>query len=77
MTAKYIKQTVEKGIRDKNRTDIKFSKCGETEFNFVDQSEVVRYGINNFTCLKNFDYEIFGNFYKDRMDYLELKLWKC
>jgi hypothetical protein len=77
ITAKYIKQIVESGERNKSRENIEFSTCGDSNFNFFDQAEVKRYGINNYTCLKNYDYEIFGNYYKDRMDYLELKLWKC
>ena len=68
---------MENGNRVKKRKDLSIKKCGSDGFDFVDKSEVIRYGINNFTCLQNVDYEMFGNYYKNRMTYLEIKLWKC
>jgi hypothetical protein len=46
-------------------------------FDAANPSDVKKYRINEFNCLKDNDWEIFGNFYRAEMKYLELKLWKC
>ena len=77
-TVKFIEQSVESGERIKNRTNLNFTKCGDEHFNYVNQDEIKKYGINNYTCLiDDSNYDIFGNFYRDEMNYLEIKLWKC
>lgn len=76
-SVKFMRQTVDNGERIKNRTDLKFERCGSEHFNYVDQAEVKKYGINNYTCVTDDNYEIFGNFYREEMTYLEIKLWKC
>ena len=54
-----------------------FKPCGSDLFNYPDQEEVKKFGIDKFNCLTNEDYEFYGNFYQRNMQYLELKLWKC
>ena len=34
-------------------------------------------GINNYNCLVNENYDMQGNYYRSRLTYLEIKLWKC
>lgn len=71
-------QTVdEKQVRHKEKFDLQFETCGEKSFNYHDQQEVKTFGIQNFNCLTESDYDIIGNFYRKNMRYLELKLWKC
>jgi hypothetical protein len=65
------------GSRPKERTKLDFADCGNSHFNYKDQEEVKKFGINKFNCLTNDDYSFFGNFYQRNMQYVELKLWKC
>ena len=77
-TVKYINQTVlDDGSRPKERTKLDFADCGNSHFNYKDQEEVKKFGINKFNCITNDDYSFFGNFYQRNMQYVELKLWKC
>lgn len=62
----------------KTKTPLKFSPCGDSAFNYADQDEVAKYRINTFNCLNDDqNFELQGNFYRDDMLYVELKLWKC
>jgi hypothetical protein len=38
---------------------------------------VKAFGIDKYNCIIDDDYELYGNFYRRNMSYLELKLWKC
>ncbi|TNV82719.1 hypothetical protein FGO68_gene2428 [Halteria grandinella] len=78
-TVRHVNQTVINGARDKNKTDLTFTQCGENLFSFEDQAEVLNYKINEYLCTDdNFtDWELQGNFYRNDMLYLEIKLWKC
>lgn len=80
-TIRHVNQTVVDGKRNKEKKDYVYTRCGETMFNFVDQSEVLNYKINEYMCIDDSknetDWEVQGNFYRNDMLYLELKLWKC
>ena len=44
----------------------------------MDQVEIKKYGIDKYQCLNDeAKYDIYGNFYRNEMNYLEIKLWKC
>lgn len=66
-------------MRNKSRTELNFTRCGTENFNFEDKEEVLRYKIDDFTCLTQDSniYTLQGNYYRANMDYVELKLWKC
>ncbi|TNV83530.1 hypothetical protein FGO68_gene1497 [Halteria grandinella] len=78
-TVRHVNQTVIDGQRIKNKTDLTFTECGDKYFSFEDQAEVLNYKINEYQCPDdNFtDWQLRGNFYRNDMLYLEIKLWKC
>ncbi|CDW73538.1 UNKNOWN [Stylonychia lemnae] len=40
-------------------------------------AEIIAYGINEFSCLTDHDYELQGGYFDDNYKYIELKLFKC
>ncbi|CDW90251.1 UNKNOWN [Stylonychia lemnae] len=66
-----------KNIKRKTKDDIPFTKCGESNFDFPDEAEIISKGISNYNCITTSNYQFQGNFYQDKFEYLEIKLWKC
>lgn len=62
--------------RVKKRTELPLYPCTSKIFN-ANEEDLIKYRINSFLCLSEKEYEIFGNFYRSEMNYLEIKLWKC
>lgn len=78
-TVKYVIQEVIDGVRNKTKVNFNFKACGNSLFNYTDQTEVTNYHIDEYLCIdnSNMDYQLQGNFYRNDMLYLEIKLWKC
>ena len=78
-TVRYINQTVVNGVRNKTTTDLSFELCGDEHFTYIDPAEVNKYKINTYQCVKNIhsDWQLQGNYYRDEMLYLEIKLRVC
>ncbi len=66
-----------KFIRKRTKTPIELIECGNENFNYRDQEEVTKYGINKFMCFKDHNYSLQGDFYSRYFKYIELRLYKC
>ncbi|CDW82531.1 UNKNOWN [Stylonychia lemnae] len=64
-------------IKQKIKTDLSYQKCGDKLFQFKNPKEVIEKGISEYKCITKDDYQFQGNYYQDKFEYLEIKLWKC
>eukprot|EP00347_Sterkiella_histriomuscorum_P023730 403333580 len=62
---------------NKTINELPYGKCGDAGFVYPNTDEVRDIGILNYNCLSNKTYQIQGNFYQKKFEYLEVKLWKC
>eukprot|EP00347_Sterkiella_histriomuscorum_P017701 403348330 len=72
-----IKDSTGKLITNKTRVDLPIEKCGDAGFVYPNTEEIRNIGILNYNCLANKTYQLQGNFYQKKFEYLEVKLWKC
>ena len=80
-TAKAITYTTEvdstlKSSRTKVSRTLGIDQCGTKYFNYS-SADTVKYGISDYMCLTENDYELQGDYYSDNYEYLEIKMWKC
>ena len=52
-------------------------ECGTQYFDYQDQEEVTKYGLNKLMCFKDDNYTLQGDFYSRDFQYLEMRVYKC
>lgn len=72
-----VKDANGKAVTNKTITDLHFQKCGTQLFSYPDPEEVKTVGISTYNCITADDYQFQGNYYQQKFEYLEIKLWKC
>ena len=72
----YTAKQVTLAGKQKTSIDLEIDLCGTSNFNF-DAEDTVKYGISDYYCLTDHNYELIGDYYSDKYVFLEIKLNKC
>ena len=65
-----------KSFQSKTLRRLSIDTCGLENFN-LPSSDITKYGIEDYMCVTDNDYQLQGLFYSDTYQYLEIKMWKC
>ncbi|CAI2387803.1 unnamed protein product [Moneuplotes crassus] len=61
----------------RNYTSIDVEKCGDTNLNYDDLTEIKRLGIDNYYCPIQSNFSVAGSFFSPKYHYIEMKLRRC